>query len=326
MNPLLIVLIFLATVLAVEGAFTLIRGRRESESARIRRRLQSLSGRGNAAEAARRGGENSLLRDAAAGGSSLIERSLRGLPNRASVELLLYRAGMPMTPSRFLLVSALMTFGGWVLGYAIMNDPVLGVVGALAGLIPWLAIRMSARKRMHRFDEQFPDALELLTRALRAGHALSTGFQLVGEEMTDPMGTEFAQVAEEIKFGLDVRTALTNLVQRVGAQDLPYFVTAVLIQRETGGNLAELLDKLGELVRERHKFYGKVRALTAQSRLSAVILALWLPVLVVGMALLRPEYIGVLFESSIGYTILGFAAALDLAGYLVARKLADVEA
>jgi tight adherence protein B len=242
------------------------------------------------------------------------------------VELLLYRAGAPMTAQRFVLVSALLTSVGWLFAYAMLSDPALGVVGALAGLIPWLAVRTTARRRMHRFDEQFPDALELLTRALRAGHALSTGFQLVGEELKDPVGTEFSLVAEEIKFGLDIRAALNNLAQRVGAQDLPYFVTAVLIQRETGGNLAELLDKLGELIRERHKFYGKVRALTAQSRLSAVILALWLPFIVVGMALLRPEYIGVLFESPMGYGILGFAAVLDVIGYLVARNLADVEA
>ena len=326
MNPLLIVLIFLATVLALEGVFTLIRSQQDSQSARIRRRLQGLAADRKAGEAARRGGENSLLRDAAEEGSSLIERSLRNLPSRESLEMLLYRAGTPMTPQRFVFVSTGLAGIGWLFSYIMLNDPVLGVIGALAGLIPWIAIRMAARKRMRRFDEHFPDALELLTRALRAGHALSTGFQLVGEEMPDPVGTEFTQVAEEIKFGLDLRTALENLVHRVNTEDLPYFVTAVLIQRETGGNLAELLDNLGHLIRERHKFYGKVRALTAQSRLSAGILALWLPIIVVGMMIMRPEYIGVLFETPVGYGVLALAAALDIAGYLVARNLADVEA
>jgi tight adherence protein B len=326
MTPIVFVLVFLAALLALEGFFQLGRARRGVDSDRVRRRLRRLAGRVQAGDVKRREGEDSLLREDAAPRFSLAEAALALLPNRASLELLLYRAGMPLTPARFLIVSAALAVVGWMLASGIFGDPRLGLLGLLPGGIPWMAVRAAARRRMHRFGDQFAPALELLVRAMRAGHGIGAGFHFVGQELGDPVGTEFAQVAEEIRFGLDVRSALQNLAHRVDDPDVPYFVTAVMIQRETGGNLAELLDKLATLLRDRAKFHGKVRALTAQARLGATILALWLPMVVVLMLVFRRDYIMPLVESPFGMAVFGVAALLGLSGYLIARRLADVEA
>jgi tight adherence protein B len=203
---------------------------------------------------------------------------------------------------------------------------VRGALGVLAGVLPYVIVRNMASKRMRRLEEQLPEGLELLTRSLRAGHGLGSGFHLVGEELEDPIGTEFGLVAEEVRFGLDLRDALDNLTRRVDNQDLPYFTTAVLIQRQTGGNLAELLDKLSSLIRERAQFYGKVRALTAQGRGAAAFLACWLPFISGVVWYTSPNYLEPLFEHAWGHAVIAAAVGMDIAGYLIARRIADVQA
>jgi tight adherence protein B len=321
-----VVLIFLATVMALEGLYFLVADRRSSGKAQVQRRLQVLSGRLRAGELGAGSGELSILRGIQTGRRSLAEWVIRLLPNRAILELLLYRAGMPMTLQRLLMISALLGVGGWILVSALLNTPTLGLAGLALGLGPWIAVRMMARRRMREFELQFPEALELLTRALRAGHSLSTGFQLVGEEMADPVAVEFGLVAEEIKFGLDARTALVNLGQRVDNRDVPFFITAVLIQRETGGNLAELLDNLAGILRERAKFYGKLHAMTSQGRMTANVLALW-PLVTIGAVLLTgSDYLDPLFSTPEGHVALIASAVLVGVGWFIARRLAEVEA
>ncbi len=323
MEPIFLVLVFLTVVLAAEGLFNLVSSSRGSDQqSRARRRLKMLAGRLQAVEVAAQ--EGSILRGMDDARRTFGDFFLSLLPNRKSLELLLYRAGVPMTPGRFLSTSALLTVGGWLVLSALRNDPGVGLLGLSAGLVPWFVVRGMASKRMRQFEAQLPEGLELLTRALRAGHSLGTGFHLVGEEMADPLGVEFAQVAEEIKFGLDIRGALMNLAHRIDSPDVPYFVTAVLIQRETGGNLAELLDNLGNLVRERAKFHGKLRAITSQGRMTAAILAIWPAVTVALLVWTHPKYIQPLLETSTGHMALLIAAVLCVVGYLIARRLADV--
>jgi tight adherence protein B len=224
-----------------------------------------------------------------------------------------------------MLTLALAAIGGSI-AYVAFGDPFRSFLGTLAALIPLMSARRAAKQRMRAFGDQMPEGLELLTRALRAGHALSTGFQLVGEELEDPIGTEFGLVAEELRLGLDLREALDNLVKRVDNEDLPYFATAVLIQRQTGGNLAELLDKLSTLLRERGQFYGKVRALTAQGRGAATFLALWVPFISVVVNIAAPDYLTPLFENAWGHAVLAVVGGLTISGYFIARRIADVEA
>ena len=162
-----------------------------------------------------------------------------------ALELLLYRAGQPMTLVRFFGLSLGLTLGGAVLGLVLGY----GVLPAVLGGLPFFLVRRKKTKRMRTFDEQFPAALGLFSRALRAGHSMSSALQMVGSEMQDPVGPEFALVSREISLGLSPAVAMANLQARMDAQDLPVFVTAVLVQLEAGGNLTETLDNLGEVVK-----------------------------------------------------------------------------
>ena len=245
-----------------------------------------------------------------------------------ALDVMLYRAGAPMSMARFFVVTVLLTTASFVAVMAMTGSPVRAIPAIAVGAIPWLLVSRKARKRMNLFDEQLPDGIELLTRSLRAGHALGSGFQMVGEELADPIGPEFQLVADEIRLGLEVRDALENMMRRVDNPDLPYFTTAVLIQRQTGGNLAELLDKLGSLLRERQQFTGRVRALTAQGRGAATILALWMPFIVAVIWVVAPDpgYIQPMLEESWGQMVLASAAAIDVLAYFMAVRIADVQA
>ena len=318
MSAMFYVLVFLAVILAIEGVMIMSRSG-NADPRRVRDRLKALSPtQGGVAQA-----DGSVIRKRDAQG--WFGRLMDSVPNGSSLDVLLYRAGMPTSALRFILFTVLLGALGYV-GATLMADPVRGSLGVLAGFVPYLVVRNMANKRTRRFEEQLPEGLELLTRSLRAGHGLGAGFHLVGEELEDPIGTEFGLVAEEVRFGLDMRDALDNLVRRVDNQDLPYFTTAVLIQRQTGGNLAELLDKLSTLLRERAQFYGKVRAMTAQGRGAAAFLACWLPFISAVVWYTSPNYLQPLFEHAWGHAVIAAAIGMDIAGYYIARRIADVQA
>jgi tight adherence protein B len=316
----LYVLFFLAAFLAVEGIYFLLQGRREEGHSRARQRLRRLAA-GLQAPGAQV--EESVLRRARAG-DSFTDRVFRLVPRGETLELHLYRAGLTIPPQRFVVLSIALAVGGWIVGSILFADPGRALIFILLGGLPWLQMNRLERKRMKEFEKQFPDALDLLIRALRAGHSLTFAFQMVGEELPDPIGTEFAQVAEEIKFGLNVRDALANLEHRIDVADLPFFITAIGIQRETGGNLAEVLEKLGHLIRERFKLYGKVRALTAIGRASANLLALWPFVMVFALWMVAPDYVSPLWKSRAGHLLAFVGGVLIVVGYFLARRMAII--
>jgi tight adherence protein B len=239
-----------------------------------------------------------------------------------SLNLTLYRAGRPIDLSQ-------------LLGLTVALGAACGTLGWLAGYGPWfvalgaapiMVIRFLKKKRMKLFEEQFPSALALFSRALRAGHAMSSAFTMVGSEMQDPVGSEFALVAREISLGLSAEVALANLQERIDSQDLPVFVTAVLVQLETGGNLAESLDNIGSVIRQRMQFHGKVKALTAQSMMSANVLL----VVPFGLFLLMytqsPGFMEPMVAHPIGSKVLMGAGIMAVVGWLMCRKIADVDA
>jgi tight adherence protein B len=178
---------------------------------------------------------------------------------------------------------------------------------------------------MRKLQSQLPDGLDMIARALRAGHAFSTGMRLAADEFDDPLGTELAETLDEINFGVSVSDALANLAKRLDSPDIRYFVVSVLIQRTTGGNLAEILENIARLIRERIKFQGKVRVLSTEGKLSAVILIALPFIVVLLLRLLNPHYISLLWTDPAGRVMCGVAVIMMILGALVMKKIVNIE-
>ncbi len=205
-----------------------------------------------------------------------------------------------------------------------------GLFGALVGggLGIWLPFKFLAfmkRRRLGKFENQLPEALELLGRGLRAGHAFTSSLQLVATEMGPPIGPEFFQTYKENNHGLDLNDALLNLCRRVDLQDLRFFTTAVMIQRETGGNLAEILEKIAALIRERFKLRSQIKALTAEGRLSGVVLSLLPPATALGLLFMNPDYIMLLWQTPKGRTMAMIALAFQALGIFTIRRIVKIK-
>ena len=311
--PLVFVLASLSFLMLMEGLYPTIRSDDRERARRTKERLRQFSRALQPIDPKR--SDATIVREPA---------RKRGLLDR--LQALLLRAGTAQTARRFLITSLGAALVGSLGIYVFTESRLRALPGIALGAVPYVLVRRRASKRMQTFAEQLPDGLELLTRTLRAGHALSAGFSLVGEETPDPLGTEFSLVAEELRFGLELRDALDNLNLRVANPDLPYFTTAVLIQRQTGGNLAELLEKLGSMLRERLQFSGRVRAMTAQGRGAATFLALWMPGMVALLMVVAPTFLDPMFDTSLGVILLTAVFAIDVLAYLIARRIADVQA
>ncbi len=264
-----------------------------------------------------------LLRDAI----SPVAQALGGLGERFNdLSLFFEQADSPISIDAFLGL----TLGGAALGvvtaWATGSPPPFYPVGAiLVGSLPTLWLYWRRRRRLKKFAQQLPDALELIGRALRSGHSLASALNLVREELPDPISTEFGMAYEEQNLGVPIEKALKNTLRRVPNMDLKFFVTAVAIQRQTGGDLAEILDKLSYLIRERFKIMGQVHALTGEGRLSGIVL-MALP-LVVFLAIYRmnPDYVMVLFTDPMGRKMLAFAAFMQILGALMIKKIVTIK-
>ena len=180
-------------------------------------------------------------------------------------------------------------------------------------------------KRFQKFEELFPEAIDTLARAVRAGHAFTTALELIASEIADPVASEFRKLFEEQKFGMPVRDALINLTERVPLVDVKFFVTAVMLQRETGGNLAEILDNLSYVIRERFKIMRQVRVHTAQGRMTMMLLMGLPPIIMVTMQIMNPSFIRPLFDDPIGHILMVVGITLQTVGYFVIRKIIQIQ-
>ena len=243
-----------------------------------------------------------------------------------NIRLMLEQADMRISPVNFLLtVGALLVVGAvipLVAGLNIIFAPLLAITLAV---VPFGVLLFKYKRRMNKFAKQLPEALELMSRALRAGHSLGAGFQLVGTEIQDPLGPEFHRVFEEQNFGVPLDEAMQTMTDRVPNLDLKFFTTAVTLQRQTGGDLAEILDKIGHLVRERFKIYGQIQALTGEGRLSGLVLLALPPFLFAVMFKLNPKYISLLFTDPMGKKLLAIVIALQIVGALVIKKIVNIK-
>jgi tight adherence protein B len=256
---------------------------------------------------------------------SIMDKSLDKFRFTNQLQTLMIRANLNWKKSTFLIVTAFLGIVGLMLGMR-----TLGFWGGLGGaglglFIPYKFLAYKAKKRLQLFEKQLPDALDLLARGLKAGHAFPSGLQQIAKEMPDPVGTEFSTVYKEFSHGMNMSSALLSLCKRIGLADLSFFTTAVLIQRETGGNLTDILDKISVLIRERFQLRNQVKALTAEGRLSGLILILLPPVLFAVLMIINPKYESLLFNDPMGQLLAGAGMIFQLLGMLLIRKIVNIK-
>jgi tight adherence protein B len=271
--------------------------------------------------------ELALLRDEQLSRIPALDTLLRRSDRVSAIQKTLAQGGMTMRAGNFLGVCAA---SGIVAGFLVLtftkSNPVIIWVAMLIGFVlPYSYISYRRNKRFEKFEELFPEAIDTLARAVRAGHAFTTALEMISNEVSEPVCSEFRKLYEEQKFGMPVRDALLNLTERMPLVDVKFFVTAVMLQRETGGNLAEILDNLSYVIRERFKIQRQVRVYTAQGRLTMALLMGMPPVIVTVMLVLNPGFIRPLFADPIGHVLLVAGIALQTIGYFVIRKIIKIQ-
>ncbi|WP_425614589.1 type II secretion system F family protein [Anatilimnocola sp. NA78] len=242
-----------------------------------------------------------------------------------NLKLFLQQADTKVTPAKLVAMSVALALGGVILPVVCRVPLVFAPLGLVLGVCPFIYFYMRRGRRLAKFAKQLPEALELISRALRAGHSLAAGFKLCADEMGAPIGTEFERCYEAQNLGQPLEDAIEEMTDRVPNLDLRFFATAVILQRQTGGDLAEILDKIGHLVRERYKIYGMIQALTGEGRLSGSVLLGLPPCLAIVMWRLNPGYLGTLFTDPMGHQMLAGGIVLQFLGALVIRKIVNIK-
>lgn len=236
------------------------------------------------------------------------------------------QSGTRTKAGRVLLSSAVLALIAYVVANMLYQTWIVGLLAAaLFGYVPFALVWFKRWRRFREFEKHFPEALDLLARAVRAGHAVTTGMEMIGKELAEPVAGEFRQTFEEQNFGLPLRDALLNLAERVPLLDVRFFVTALLIQKETGGNLAEILDNLARVIRERFRIRGEVRIRTAQGRMTAAILIALPPLMLFVLSMLNPDYVKPLFTDPWGHWMMIIAAVLQVIGSVILWKIVHIE-
>lgn len=320
-------LTIIIAVAAFIGVATLVAGVlylfRSDSKTQVEDRLDVLAGTGGSAAAQGTKSETSVLAHPLDDMPGAIEAAFSRVIN---LRLTLEQAGMAISPPKFLLICALSAVFGAVLVVVFQLHLAFSPFAALVlGVVPFAYLWFMRRRRLTAFARQLPDALELVSRALRAGHSLASGLHLAAEEMSDPLGSEFTRCYEEQNLGIPLEDALEEMTERVPNLDLRFFATAVILQRQTGGDLAEILDKIGALIRERFKIWGQIQALTGEGRLSGIVLLALPPVLFIVMYRLNPDYVMLLFSDPLGNQMLIVAVILQIVGALVIKKIINIK-
>jgi tight adherence protein B len=268
-----------------------------------------------------------LVRDEMLSEIPALDTLLRRSERVSALQKLLSQADIKTRAGNFLLLCLVSGVVIAFIVYVASNKTLLFAwIGFLLGcFLPYSYASYSRTKRFNEFEELFPEAIDTLARAVRAGHAFTTALEMISDEVSEPVASEFRKLFEEQKFGLPVREALSNLVDRVPLVDVKFFVTAVMLQRETGGNLAEILDNLSYVIRERFKILRQVKVYTAQGRLTMLLLMGMPPIIVMGMLFMNPSFIKPLFNDPIGHAMLVIGIALQTVGYFVIRKIIRIQ-
>lgn len=316
---LFILFCFLAVALALEGGYLVWNNSKGAEAQRMTRRLRAISAGTHGAD------DSSLLKQQNLADLSALERLLLRLPHVHRLDRVLLQAAYGKPLSHFLVVCLIAAVSGLLLA-SLLNQPLwIVLLATLAcGLFPVLQLLSARRKRLAAFEQQLPDTLDLMARALRTGYAFSGALEMVGTEASDPIAGEFRTTFDEINFGISLHDALLNLATRVPSTDLTYFVIAVLLQRETGGNLAELLGNLSSMMRARFKLLGTIRVLSAEGRMSAWVLSLLPVVTAAAINISNPKFMSILWTDPDGLKLLWITLAMSVLGIFWLSRIVKI--
>jgi len=318
---LLLSIVIGAAIVIAALSFLLI-GRQDTAK-QIERRLHASA---PAKESFEKAASAQLIRDEGLSTLPWLDRTLASWSRIDYVRRLLSQAGMDTKPGQILLMTGVVGLATYLIVHLIFDNVAGAMVCAMVlGSVPIASVYVRRGIRLRAFEKNFPEAIDLLARAVRSGHSLNTGMEIVGQEMAEPIAGEFRKTFEEQRLGLHFRETLIHLTERVPLLDVRFFAAALIIQDETGGNLAEILSNLSATVRDRFKIRGDVRVRTAQGRLTAVILSLLPPMMMVLMNIVNPEYSHVLYTDVYGLIALAVAATMQIIGALILWKIVNIE-
>jgi tight adherence protein B len=320
------ILIFIMVLILVELGYFALRGFRSSEKKEVRTRLKALS------VESENDGPVDILRKDRLSEIPWLHSLLKRFSAMGKMTLLVEQAGVQRKPGLYILLSLTLAVIGFLAGMPFHSAyfplvPSFFVIipcAVVLAILPFMYLRYKRRKRLHKFEEQLPEALDLIARSLKAGHAFSSGLRLASEEMEPPVSDEFQKTLNEINFGISAQDALVNLTNRITLDDLRFFVISVILQRETGGNLAEILENLSHLIRERFKLNGHVRVLSAQARLSAYILVAIPFITGFVIHLLNPKFFNALLENPSGKYVLAAGVVWMIIGIFFMKRIVTI--
>ena len=316
-----IVFVFIATFFALETFYYWWSGRYSAESTRLKRRIEHIS-----SHDLDRSAYQGILKNRYADSKNPFSQFLFKLTMIKKLDALLLHSGESWTIPKFFKMSAISALAAGVLCEILNFNFIIALLAALlASLIPLFYVMRSKKKRLDKFEEQLPEAIDTICRSLRAGHAFNSAFTLVGEELADPIAMEFRMTMEENNLGVNINEAMLNLAQRVPLTDLKFFVVAVMIQRETGGNLAEILGNISNIIRERFKLRRQIGVMTAEGRLSAKILGAMPVIMLFIMSMLNPTYGPLMFHSPNGIYVLKIGAVMMILGFIWMRSIINIK-
>ena len=312
--------IFLCILFLVEGLYLFFRDSSGKREKRLKDRLKFVQ------ELEKTSITASLIKKEILAQNSWKQRLFTKVSQAFNLDDLLLQANIPWKTSTVIVVMGFLGAVGGIYGF-FQFGPIGGLVGfmGVGYLIPNFFLRLKKKRRLKKFEKQLPEALGLMARSLKAGHSFPSAMQLVADEMSNPIGIEFFKTFKEYNYGLEMNNALMNLYKRNELQDLKFFITAVIIQRETGGNLVEILDKIATLIRERFKLVNQVKAMTSEGRFSGLLLLLMPPVMVLTLYFINRDYIMLLKDHPTGNKITAVALFMQLMGFIAIRKIVNIK-
>ena len=316
----ILVLVFLAVILGLEGAYLIWRSSMGRSARRLETRMHNIVRPSAAAD------QPSLFKQRMLSAVPALSRLLENLPSLVRLERWIAQAGLVWTVSSLALASVVAALLGSLAVTTLLHQPLAAglAAGMLTGSLPTAFIALCRTRRLRKLEQQLPDALDLLTRALRSGNAFSSGVQMVGTEMPEPIAAEFRAVHDEVNFGVSLQQALANLTARIPLTDLRYFVVAVMVQRDSGGNLTEILGNLSRLIRGRLKLHAKIKVLAAEGRLSAWVLAVMPFVLAALMNTFNPAFMAPLWNDPMGQSIVKYTLIVMAVGIVIMKKIVTI--